>query len=221
MVQSALVDTITGRVLPGGVSEGSRLMADFVVTSGGYVLPGAGSTPDAGQLTALGSVGQVIWLNVDPFYNTRRLGQLGALLEAASTLGLRIVPVLGQFSPASQPVCYRQPAVLDMAAARATAIVRDYGAVPCLHVFTDRPALHFAPSLAPAPLTGCTCAACAADFAGYAADRGFDPPAALPVGAHNPGLGQIWQDFQAEALPAFTLRLMQTTRGTVPLWLAR
>ncbi len=190
-----------------------------------------------------------IWLFFDPFYAQVATDRLGILLDYAAQVKLHVVPVLGQFlqlhehpdvriinadgSTSDDPRfwnmgCFRNPTVIDLATARATGFLRDFGDHPALYRLEGRAAMSFAheayyrnsiPEFGGGPmLPNCYCDHCCAAFSDYLAARGLDATVEPPHDASDPALWQHWLNCHAEAVPAFLRHVIAASKAVTPLW---
>ncbi len=105
-----------------------------------------------------------IWLFYDPFFDVQNISSLHALLNHAHSVGLTIVPVLGQFlqlvehpevkivnadsTTSDDPRywnmgCFRHPLVLEIATQRTMGFFEECGEHPALYRIADKPVMSF------------------------------------------------------------------------------
>lgn len=108
---------------------------------------------------------RAIWLFFDPLYGARAFDSLRFLMEQAQSVGLAVVPVLGQYlrldehpevkivnadgSTSDNPRywnmgCFRHPTALELATQQVVGFLRDFGDHPALHRLDGKPLMAFA-----------------------------------------------------------------------------
>lgn len=213
-----------------------------------YPRPQWGQAQIANDLRVFAEVGlKNVWLFYDPFYDVDDSDGLGAVLDTASTLGLSIVPSLGQFTTLQDDLkivnadgstsddprywnmgCFRNPRLLELAVGRAVRFFEEFGEHPALYRLEGKPAMNFVheayyrnnvPEFGNGAMKpSCYCTHCCAAFRDYLAQYGFDADAAPPIDQRDPLLWQHWLDCHAEAIPQFLAALITTTKSHTPLW---
>lgn len=107
---------------------------------------------------------KLIWLFFDSFYDTENSDKLRALLDYAHSVGLSVIPVLGQFlqledypevkivnadgTTSDDPRywnmgCFRNPILMERASSRSTGFFKDFGDHPALYEMDGLPAMSY------------------------------------------------------------------------------